>query len=147
MKIIIWKKKAAALLAAALAVSLGGYAVSYPAEAHAAERQLPIYCVDRGQQKVCSISFDAAWGDVRLRSFWRQNFSLLKHISMRSEHAEATVRGQSPLRFQNVFSKQRTVLWFFSRLGGQRIRHSLQVPPPRQTVGTEFCAHSGCSIC
>ncbi|WP_312938927.1 hypothetical protein [Oscillibacter sp.] len=110
MKIIIWKKKAAALLAAALAVSLGGYAVSYPTEAHAAERQLPIYCVDRGQQKICSISFDAAWGDVRLRSLWRQGFSVLKHISMRPEHAEAAVRGQPPLRFQNVFSKQRTVL-------------------------------------
>ncbi len=63
MKIIIWKKKAAALLAAALAVSLGGYAASYPTEALATERQLPIYCVDRGQQKICSISFDAAWGN------------------------------------------------------------------------------------
>lgn len=63
MKIIIWKKKAAALLAAVLAVSLGGYAAYYPTEAHATERQLPIYCVDRGQQKICSISFDAAWGN------------------------------------------------------------------------------------
>ena len=28
----------------------------------AAERQLPIYCVDHGEEKVCSVSFDAAWG-------------------------------------------------------------------------------------
>ena len=26
-------------------------------------RQLPIYCVER-DQKVCSLSFDAAWGEV-----------------------------------------------------------------------------------
>ena len=38
-------------------------AVNYPAAASAAAttRQLPIYCVQR-DQKVCSISFDAAWG-------------------------------------------------------------------------------------
>ena len=29
----------------------------------AASRQLPIYCVDRGEQKLISISFDAAWGN------------------------------------------------------------------------------------
>lgn len=67
MKIIIWKKKAAALLAAALAVCMGGYALFYPTEAHAAERQLPIYSVDKGQQKICSISFDAAWENANLR--------------------------------------------------------------------------------
>ena len=32
----------------------------------AATRQLPIYCVER-DQKVCSISFDAAWGDAEMR--------------------------------------------------------------------------------
>ena len=30
-------------------------------------RQLPIYCVDRGGQKLISISFDAAWGNVIMR--------------------------------------------------------------------------------
>ena len=30
------------------------------------ERQLPIYCVQK-DYKVLSISFDAAWGDVRVR--------------------------------------------------------------------------------
>lgn len=28
-----------------------------------AERQLPIYSVDRGEEKICSLSFDAAWDD------------------------------------------------------------------------------------
>lgn len=32
-----------------------------------ASRQLPIYCVER-DQKMVSISFDAAWGDVIIRS-------------------------------------------------------------------------------
>lgn len=27
------------------------------------KRDLPIYCVDRGEEKVCSVSFDAAWGN------------------------------------------------------------------------------------
>ena len=34
--------------------------------ASAAQRQLPIYCVQR-DYKVCSLSFDAAWGDVKER--------------------------------------------------------------------------------
>ena len=36
-------------------------------------RQLPIYCVQR-DQKVVSISFDAAWGDVRVRQLGMGNF-------------------------------------------------------------------------
>ena len=54
----------AALLAAAAIFG----AVNAPAavRASAATRQLPIYCVER-DQKVCSISFDAAWGNVRVR--------------------------------------------------------------------------------
>ena len=44
------------------------YVVNYPAAigASSAARQLPIYCVQR-DQKLVSISFDAAWGDVILR--------------------------------------------------------------------------------
>ena len=43
------------------------YTVNYPLMGVAATaRQLPIYCVQR-DQKVVSISFDAAWGDVILR--------------------------------------------------------------------------------
>lgn len=67
MKIIVWKKKAAALLAAVLAAGIAGYAAMYPATAYVSDRQLPIYCVDKDQQKICSISFDAAWGNEILR--------------------------------------------------------------------------------
>ena len=50
----------AALLAAAAIF----YAVNYPAfvSTAATTRQLPIYSVER-TQKVCAISFDAAWGN------------------------------------------------------------------------------------
>ena len=43
-------------------------AVNLPAAVGAAgtNRQLPIYCVQR-DQKMVSLSFDAAWGDVRVR--------------------------------------------------------------------------------
>ena len=56
----------AALLAAAAIF----YAVNYPASVSAAAttRQLPIYSVERSQ-KVCAISFDAAWGDAKVRQF------------------------------------------------------------------------------
>ena len=52
------------LLAAALMFGV----VHYPAAVSVAgtSRQLPIYCVQR-DQKVLSISFDAAWGDARVR--------------------------------------------------------------------------------
>ena len=59
-----WWSAAACLCLAAVMF----YVVNYPAAigAAAAARQLPIYCVQR-DQKLVSISFDAAWGDVRLR--------------------------------------------------------------------------------
>lgn len=34
--------------------------------ASATDRELPIYSVET-QQKICSISFDAAWADARVR--------------------------------------------------------------------------------
>lgn len=54
----------AALLAAAAVF----YAVNYPAAVSTAAttRQLPIYSVERAQ-KVCAISFDAAWGEGKVR--------------------------------------------------------------------------------
>lgn len=54
---------AALVLAAAIF-----YVVNYPAAVSAAgsARQLPIYSVER-TQKVCAISFDAAWDDVKVR--------------------------------------------------------------------------------
>ena len=55
-----WRSAALCLCAAALIF----YAVHYPAAVGtaAATRQLPIYCVQR-DQKLVSISFDAAWGN------------------------------------------------------------------------------------
>ena len=55
-----WWTAAACLCLAALMF----YAVNYPAAvgASASARQLPIYCVQR-DQKLVSISFDAAWGN------------------------------------------------------------------------------------
>lgn len=56
---------AALVLAAAIF-----YVVSYPASVStaASTRQLPIYSVERSQ-RVCSISFDAAWGEEKVRQF------------------------------------------------------------------------------
>ena len=69
VRFLILKRRHVALLCAAAAsvaifaaVSLAPAAVS----AAATQRQLPIYCVER-DQKVCSISFDAAWADGRMR--------------------------------------------------------------------------------
>ena len=59
-----WRTAAVCLCLAAVMF----YVVNYPAAvgASATTRQLPIYCVQR-EQKLVSISFDAAWGDVILR--------------------------------------------------------------------------------
>ena len=64
MRVIVWKQRAAGLLAGVLAVCMAAYVVLWPATAgaYATDRQLPIYCVEK-EQKVCSISFDAAWGN------------------------------------------------------------------------------------
>ena len=54
-----------------LAVAAGIFYVTlYPASqaAAASTRQLPIYSVER-KEKLCSISFDAAWGDGKMRQF------------------------------------------------------------------------------
>ena len=60
---LILKRRHLALLGAALVSAAIFAAVQAPAAVTAAatQRQLPIYCVER-DQKVCSISFDAAWG-------------------------------------------------------------------------------------
>ncbi|HBJ18070.1 MAG TPA: hypothetical protein DDY81_09885 [Clostridiales bacterium] len=62
-RFLVLRRKWLTLGAAALAAAAIFPAVNYPAavNASAATRQLPIYCVQR-DQKVCSISFDAAWG-------------------------------------------------------------------------------------
>lgn len=51
----------APILAAVLSLCLAGYLAAWPALGYTADRPLPIYCVDR-PEKVCAISFDAAWG-------------------------------------------------------------------------------------
>lgn len=67
-KLIVLRRRWLTLGAAALCAAAIFGAVSVPAavSASVATRQLPIYCVER-DQKVCSISFDAAWGDGRVR--------------------------------------------------------------------------------
>ncbi len=62
-RFLVLRRKWLTLGAAVLAAAAIFAAVNYPAavSASAATRQLPIYCVQR-DQKVCSISFDAAWG-------------------------------------------------------------------------------------
>lgn len=63
MNIILRKRTLAGGLAGILAVCLVcGGAVYGLSRASAAGRQLPIYCVQR-DQKVCALSFDAAWGN------------------------------------------------------------------------------------
>ncbi len=68
MKWIQVKRKHLTVLGCALAAAVILGAVNAPAVVgvSASQRQLPIYCVQR-DQKMISISFDAAWGDVILR--------------------------------------------------------------------------------
>lgn len=68
MKLFLLRRKTMAALACVLAAGLMFAAVnsSLTVGAAAAKRQLPIYCVQR-DQKMISISFDAAWGDDIIR--------------------------------------------------------------------------------
>lgn len=68
MKFLILRRRTLTVLACALAAAAMFALVNAPAVAgaSASSRQLPIYCVQR-DQKMLSISFDAAWGDVKLR--------------------------------------------------------------------------------
>ena len=68
MRFVILRRSTLTVLACALAAAAMFALVNVPAavEAAATDRQLPIYCVQR-DQKMLSISFDAAWGDVKLR--------------------------------------------------------------------------------
>ena len=63
VRFLLIRRRHAALLAAALGCIAIFGAVNAPpvVGAAAAARQLPIYCVEK-QEKICSISFDAAWG-------------------------------------------------------------------------------------
>ncbi len=63
MRILVLKRRYLAVLACVLAAAGMFWAVNRPAVlASASARQLPIYCVKR-DQKMASLSFDAAWGN------------------------------------------------------------------------------------
>ena len=64
MKMILFKRKRVTVLVCLLVAAAMFLAVNHPVAAGAAAttRQLPIYCVQR-DQKMISISFDAAWGN------------------------------------------------------------------------------------
>ena len=68
VKVILLKRRVLSALACLAAVAGIFYVVNFPPAVGAAAttRQLPIYCVQR-DQKLVSISFDAAWGNVILR--------------------------------------------------------------------------------
>lgn len=70
MKVIILKKKsliAGAIVICSAIVLIAAVVKLVPAvvQAAAQNRELPIYCVDKSE-KVVSLSFDAAWGNVIL---------------------------------------------------------------------------------
>ena len=64
MKTFLIRRRTLSLIVCAAAVCLMFYVVNYPSavDASASARQLPIYCVQR-DQKLLSVSFDAAWGN------------------------------------------------------------------------------------
>ena len=63
-RIFLLRRRHIAVLTALVLAAGIFYAVAYPSfvTTAASERQLPIYSVERAQ-KLCSISFDAAWGN------------------------------------------------------------------------------------
>ena len=67
-KIICLRRKVLAVVGCAVAAFLMCWVSVSPKVVGAAstERQLPIYCVQK-DYKVVSVSFDAAWGDGRVR--------------------------------------------------------------------------------
>lgn len=72
VRVFLIRKKVALAIGALLAAAAIFCAVNVPAAitAVAAARQLPIYSVDRSSgdgKKYCAISFDAAWGDGKVR--------------------------------------------------------------------------------
>ena len=64
MKLFVVRRGVLSAVACLAAAAAMFYVVNYPAAVgvYAAQRQLPIYCVER-DQKVLSLSFDAAWGN------------------------------------------------------------------------------------
>jgi len=71
LKVFIFgKKQLAVLLLLLLSVLLIFGLCFWQADtvlAQKTKKMLPVYCVDRGEEKICAISFDAAWGNDILR--------------------------------------------------------------------------------
>ena len=69
MRILLVRKKCCLAVLGLIAATGIFTAVNLPfaVSTAATERQLPIYCVDKGEEKICAISFDAAWGEGRMR--------------------------------------------------------------------------------
>lgn len=68
MKVFIFTKQrllilGCCVLAAVLTVSIVTSSYTQVVNTAAVEKKTPIYCVDRGEEKVVSLSFDAAWGN------------------------------------------------------------------------------------
>ena len=64
MKIWVIGRKQGIIIALTILLLFSGIYIGKTAvtETSAGKRDLPIYCVDK-QEKVCAISFDAAWGN------------------------------------------------------------------------------------
>ena len=69
VRVFLLRRRAVAALGALVLAGAIFYVVSCPPSivASSAQRQLPIYCVER-EQKMCSVSFDAAWGNEDTQS-------------------------------------------------------------------------------
>ena len=72
VRVFLLRRRAVAAVGALVLAGAIFWAVSYPAgtPASAVQRQLPIYSVER-EQKMCSVSLVAAWGDAKVRQFTR----------------------------------------------------------------------------
>ena len=70
VRVFLLRRRAVAAVGALVLAGAIFWAVSYPAgtPASAVQRQLPIYSVER-EQRMCSVSFDAAGGDAKVRPF------------------------------------------------------------------------------
>lgn len=69
MKVLFFQRRVITVAAGIVMSSAIFLAATMPAAVNvsATERQLPIYCVHR-DQKMCAVSFDAAWGDASTKS-------------------------------------------------------------------------------
>ena len=100
-RFLVLRRKTLTVGAALLAAAAIFGAVNAPAAVRAsvATRQLPIYCVER-DQKVCSISFDAAWGGRTTR---RRSWMYSRTTASRRPFSwSATGRTQYPERAKAI---------------------------------------------